>query len=52
MLFVFPSFYPQGGMRDFKGDFDTLEEAQAKGMELTDPWGQLHIYDSVEGKIV
>lgn len=52
MLFVFTSFYPKGGMKDFKGSFDTLEAARFMETELTDAWNQSHIYDSIEGKIV
>jgi len=28
-LFCLDTFYPAGGMKDFVGDFDTVEEAQA-----------------------
>lgn len=31
LLFAGASYYPRGGWNDFQGDFDTLEEAQAKG---------------------
>lgn len=29
MLFGHEDYYPSGGWGDFKGDFDTVEEAQA-----------------------
>lgn len=28
LLFVGDKYYPSGGMKDFKGDFDSLNEAQ------------------------
>lgn len=49
--------YPSGGMDDFKGSFDTFEEAKESldnlhGIEndWLSHWGQ--IYDIVEGKMV
>lgn len=29
MLFAHDDYYPSGGWADFKGDFDTVEEARA-----------------------
>lgn len=35
-LFEFDQYYPGGGMYDFKGDFDTIEEADAARSERFD----------------
>ena len=29
LLFTFDTYYPSGGMNDFSGSFDTVEEARA-----------------------
>lgn len=58
LLFVYPIFYPIGGMRDFKGSFDTLEEAMKFYNEQ--PMGEYeemsdylyHVFDINIGKIV
>ena len=34
MLFIYPCYYPAGGMGDFRGDFDTIEKA----VEYSDQW--------------
>lgn len=34
LLFRWDQYYPGGGWSDFAGDFDSLEEAQAKDAEL------------------
>lgn len=52
MLFIFQNYYPDGGMNDFKGSFDTLEAARFMETELNDAWSQSHIYDTVTGRIV
>lgn len=42
LLFQGSKYYPSGGMRDFAGDYDTVEEAlEARGRE---DW--YHIYDT------
>lgn len=57
-LFAYNNYYPYGGMRDFAGDFDTIEEAVefenttiACGA-LTVKNGYAHIFDTIEHKIV
>lgn len=47
------TYYPIGGMQDFKGSFDTKEEASAfllKKFNMGFEW--FHIYDSQECKVV
>jgi len=34
LVFFGPYNYPGGGMNDFKGDYDTIEEAKSKVSEL------------------
>ena len=49
LAFAGDQYYPSGGMKDFKGDFDTLKEAQVAAGYL-DEWQ--HVYDSVKREIV
>ena len=50
LVFSFPEFYPNGGMDDFIGDFDTLEEA--KKALLNGEYSTGHVYDTTERKII
>lgn len=48
LLFIYDRYYPKGGMLDFAGDFETIEEAkQAKTNHPTDGMTTplYHIYD-------
>lgn len=50
MLFCGQDYYASGGMLDFVGSFDTIDEAAAAmEVESTD-WG--HIYDTEDMKVV
>lgn len=58
-LFYGTVYYPSGGMKDYKGDYDTLEEAKAAflkwaeeewGLPTTFAW--CHIYDSEVKSII
>lgn len=44
--FYFDQYYPGGGWNDFKGTFDTMEEAITVGNQVVD----LHNGDVVYGK--
>lgn len=33
-LFTFSEYYPAGGWEDFKGSFDSIEEARTEGKRL------------------
>ena len=50
LLFGGDTYYPTGGMNDFCGSFDTIEEAEecAKKSRLRIDW--YHIYDCVTGE--
>ena len=49
LLFCNEEYYPAGGMGDFSGSFDSVEEAKEKaGSELD--WA--HIYDIEEERLV
>lgn len=58
MLFAGENYYPCGGMEDFKGSFDTYEEAEEyvntknKGVQM-DGWGWdwAHVYDTETQKV-
>lgn len=42
LLFAGSTYYPAGGWHDFRGDFDSIEEAKAKidqDEEASDGWG-------------
>ncbi len=50
MVFMPDLYYPDGGMKDFSGDFDTLEEAMMKiAKEHCECW---HIYSIKDRCIV
>jgi hypothetical protein len=55
-LFEQQQYYPNGGMLDFKGDFDTLEDAEnAKTPETSSIWDEqlgFHIIDIHERMII
>lgn len=47
LLFVYPDYYPSGGMCDFAGDFDTLEAALKYLADSKDSGAEnYHIWDS------
>lgn len=52
LAFSGEQYYPSGGMEDFKRDFDTEEEAMVYVLarEAINDW--MHVYDSVERKII
>jgi hypothetical protein len=49
LLFSGDEYYPCGGMNDFKGDYDTLDEAKDALIKIAldgdADWG--HIYDTL-----
>lgn len=46
LLFVYDARYPLGGWYDFRGSFDTLEEAIARAS--TNDYGNKDIIDSLQ----
>lgn len=50
MLFSGNNYYPSGGMNDFYGSFNTIEECEVKIKMSCNDW--FHVYDTVEFKIV
>lgn len=53
-LFCFSTYYPQGGWEDFKGSFDSEQEAIKKGLgfEPASFYGGWHVVDLQSGTIV
>ncbi len=51
-LFAGLAYYPMGGMDDFKGSFQGLEEAMqgVRKEDLEEDWG--HIFDTLENKVI
>ena len=42
LLFTFLNYYPEGGMQDFRGSFDTLEEAESENRKSSGiDWWQI-----------
>jgi hypothetical protein len=54
LVFKGHHYYPSGGMKDFRRDFDNLAPAIAfaQGLLDGDAFAWTHIYDTVERKIV
>lgn len=38
LLFAYDAYYPGGGWADFKGDFDSLEDAEAAAKTCTEDY--------------
>ena len=45
-MFAYDTCYPDGGWNDFKGSFDTEEEAIDKVNMFADGWQNVHIIDT------
>lgn len=54
LLFAFDTYYPNGGWDDFKGSFDTVEEATTQGAKNDEDnvLGNYHVIDSTTGEMV
>lgn len=56
LAFFGHEYYPMGGMEDFIGDFDSVDEAlqaiDARRHESSSTFIWNHVYDTVERKIV
>ena len=52
LLFAGDNYYPAGGMEDFKGDFDTVDEALEKMIIIKLRCDWFHIYNWQERKII
>jgi hypothetical protein len=53
LVFTYDHYYPGGGMNDFRGSFDTLEEAKeyiVRDNHLKDGWG--NIFDCETRQII
>jgi len=55
-VFLYATYYPGGGMNDFAGSFETVEEAfRCVEKEFEGPWGShdnFHILDTRDGVIL
>ena len=51
LRFEYAKYYPGGGMEDFVGDFDTLEEAKVFKTEADGFFSFVNILDTAERKI-
>jgi len=56
LVFCGSNYYPCGGMNDFAGSYDDLEEAKSVADGYDDEFGKIedwgHVYDSFECKII
>jgi len=53
LLFTGDTFYPGGGMQDFRGDFNTIDEARDfSASDKVSAWDWYEIYDTHERKDV
>lgn len=50
LAFAGEEYYPEGGWRDFKGDFNDFESAKSLLLEEKNDWAQ--IFDTEAQKIV
>ena len=51
LLFVYEDHYPLGGWRDYKGDFETLSEAEQDVRSLGEGWFY-QVVDTRSGVVV
>lgn len=53
-LFAGPNYYASGGMKDFLGDFATIDEADLHFESLRKPgdFEWFHIFDTIEKRVV
>ena len=47
LLFAGDEYYPLGGWHDFKGDFETLEDAQTWFLKVVLRYDWAHVYDTI-----
>lgn len=49
MVFAYDQCYPSGGMNDFNGDFDSLEDELYLNLieQLKESADHIHVYDTV-----
>lgn len=57
LLFAFASHYPGGGWHDYRGDFDTKDEAVRQGeilisIQRLDSDENFHVVDTILGDII
>ena len=50
LLFAYDEYYPSGGWYDFRGSFDSIEEAKKFCDRVNRDWAE--IVDSQEGKVL
>ena len=50
LLFCGENYYPNGGWADFKGDFDSLEEAFQGAFKSKSDW--YHIVDAQDARLI
>lgn len=48
LLFAGQKYYPLGGMSDYIGDFDTIEQAKQAYTESKEDWGQIVDYEDMK----
>ena len=53
-LFMCNEYYPNGGMNDYKGDYDSIEECKERMIEVNKKWeyDHYHILDTENKMIV
>jgi hypothetical protein len=49
LLFYGDNYYPSGGWDDFKGDFDSVDEAKVAFEKQREDWG--HVVDVATGTV-
>lgn len=52
LAFAMSSYYPGGGWQDFKGDFDTLKEAQKHLKKIKPNHDRFQVVDTQTGKLL
>lgn len=52
LLFIGDRYYPNGGMRDFKSSYDTIDEIMPiiEKEDYFNTW--VHVYDAEKGKLI
>ena len=50
LVFAYASYYPEGGMNDWQGDFDSIREARLFMLKIIRDWDIVEGFDRESGE--